>query len=85
MKTRKKIHIINKTSVRYLPKRLSFKDNKKQSKMLLKSKKMYLKGKYYTRKPVKSFKSKSVVTKTISPFQLPLLLKSIIVLLALLK
>ena len=45
MKTRKKIHNINKTSVRYLPKRLSFKDKKKQSKMLLKSKKMYLKGK----------------------------------------
>ena len=59
MKTRKKIHNINKTSVRYLPKRLSFKDKKKQSKMLLKSKKMYLKGKYYTRKPVKSFKSKT--------------------------
>jgi hypothetical protein len=55
MKTRKKIH---KTSLRYLPKRLSFKDKKKQSKMLVKSKKMYLKGKYYTRKPVKSFKSK---------------------------
>ena len=59
MKTRKKIHNINKTSVRYLPKRLSFKDKKKQSKMLLKSKKMYLKGKYYTRKPVKSFKTKT--------------------------
>ena len=29
MKTRKKIHKINKTSVRYLPKRLSFKDKKK--------------------------------------------------------
>ena len=60
MNTRKKIHKIkksNKTSLRYLPKRLSFKDKKKQSKMLLKSKKMYLKGKYYTRKPVKSFKS----------------------------
>ena len=27
--------------------------------MLVKSKKMYLKGKYYTRKPVKSFKSKT--------------------------
>ena len=56
MKTRKKIH---KTSLRYLPKRLSFKDKKKQSKMLLKSKKMYLKGKYYTRTPVKSFKTKT--------------------------
>ena len=56
MKTRKKIH---KTTLRYLPKRLSFKDKKKQSKMLLKSKKMYIKCKYYTRKPVKSFKSKT--------------------------
>ena len=59
MKTRKKIHKPNKTSLRYLPKRLSFKDKKKQSKMLLKSKKMYKKGKYYTRKPIKSFKSKT--------------------------
>lgn len=59
MKTRKKIHKSKKTSLRYLPKRLSLKDKKKQSNMLVKSKKMYLKGKYYTRKPVKSFKSKT--------------------------
>lgn len=59
MKTRKKLHKPKKTSLRYLPKRLSYKDKKKQSKMLLKSKKMYKKGKYYTRKPVKSFKSKT--------------------------
>ena len=59
MKTRKKIHMMRKTSLRYLPKRLSFKDKQTQSKMLVKSKKMYIKGKYYTRKPVKSFKSKT--------------------------
>jgi hypothetical protein len=59
MKTLKKIHKSKKISLRYLPKRLSYKDKKKQSKMLLKSKKMYKKGKYYTRKPVKSFKSKT--------------------------
>ena len=59
MKTRKKIHMIRKTSLRYLPKRLSFKDKQTQSKMLVKSKKMYKKGNYYIRKPVKSFKSKT--------------------------
>jgi hypothetical protein len=48
-----------KTNLRYLPKRLTFKDKKKQSQMLLKSKKLYKKGKYYTRKPVKSFHSKT--------------------------
>ena len=48
-----------KINVRYLPKRLTVKDKKKQSYMLLKSKKMYKKGKYYTRKPVKSFHSKT--------------------------
>jgi DNA invertase Pin-like site-specific DNA recombinase len=58
MKTRKKLHKPKKISLRYLPKRLSYRDKKKQSKMLLKSKKMYKKGKYYTRKQVKSFKSK---------------------------
>jgi hypothetical protein len=57
MKTRKQKGLL--WTLRYLPKRLSFKDNKTQSKMLLKSKRMYRKGKYYTRKPVKSFVSKT--------------------------
>ena len=57
MKTRKQKGLL--WTLRYLPKRLSSKDNKTQSKMLLKSKRMYRKGKYYTRKPVKSFVSKT--------------------------
>jgi len=47
-----------KINLRYLPKRLTKKDKKLQSKMLLKSRKMYKRGKYYTRKPVASYKSK---------------------------
>ena len=43
---------------RYIPKGLTKKDKKKQREMLKKSRKMYKKGKYYTRKKVKSFKSK---------------------------
>jgi DNA-binding Xre family transcriptional regulator len=54
MKTRKQRRI----NLRYLPKKLSKKDKITQSKMLLKSQKLYKKGVYYTRKPVKSFKSK---------------------------
>lgn len=45
-------------SLRYLPKSLTRKDKKKQSKELIKSRKLYKKGKYYTRKRVSSFKSK---------------------------
>lgn len=48
-----------KVNLRYLPKRLSSKDKKKQTQMLLKSKRLYKQGKYYTRKPVKSFKNKT--------------------------
>jgi hypothetical protein len=51
----------NKTmrvSLRYLPKRLTKKDRKLASKMLMKSRRLYKKGVYYTRKQVKSFKSK---------------------------
>ncbi len=48
-----------KINLRYLPKRLTARDKKKQSKMLMKSKKLYRQGKYYTRKPVKSFHSKT--------------------------
>ena len=55
MKTRKQRNI----NLRYLPKRLTARDKKKQSQMLLKSKKLYRQGKYYTRKPVKSFHSKT--------------------------
>lgn len=58
MNTRKRKNKIN-INLRYLPKRLTSKDKKKQSKMLLKSKKLYKRGKYFTRKPVKSFQSKT--------------------------
>lgn len=43
---------------RYVPSRLTKKDKKKQKKEINKSRKAYNKGKYYTRKKVKSFKSK---------------------------
>ena len=44
--------------IRYIPKRLSKKDKKKQSRQLKKSRKLYKKGIYHTRKKVPSFKSK---------------------------
>jgi hypothetical protein len=44
--------------LRYLPKKLTLKDKKKQIKMLKKSRKLYEKKIYYTRKNIKSFKSK---------------------------
>jgi hypothetical protein len=47
-----------KINLRYLPNRLSRKDKTTQSKMLMKSRSFYKKGKYYTRKKVVSFKSK---------------------------
>jgi len=47
-----------KIPLRYLPKKLTLKDKKKQIKMLKKSRKLYKKGLYYTRKNLKSFKSK---------------------------
>lgn len=47
-----------KLPTRYLPKNLTSTDKKKQLSMILKSKKLYKKNKYYTRKKVSSFKSK---------------------------
>ena len=44
--------------LRYLPKSLSLKDKKEQAKMLAKSRKLYKRKQYYTRKKVKSFHSK---------------------------
>lgn len=49
---------MKKFNLRYLPNRLTKKDKKKQANMLSKSKSLYKKGQYYTRKPLKSFKSK---------------------------
>jgi hypothetical protein len=45
--------------LRYLPRRLTKKDKKKQAKMLLKSRRLYKKGQYYTRKKVPSYHSKT--------------------------
>lgn len=44
--------------IRYLPKKLSKKDKKKQLNMLLKSRKQYKQKKYFTRKKISSFQSK---------------------------
>lgn len=49
---------MKKITMRYLPKRLTKKDRKKQSIMLQKSRRLYKKGIYYTRKNVNSFHSK---------------------------
>jgi len=47
-----------KVVLRYLPKRLTKKDKKLQYGMLMKSRNMYKKGKYFTRKALTSYKSK---------------------------
>jgi len=47
-----------KISLRYLPKRLTRKDRKKQIRMLNTSRKLYKKGRFYTRKQVPSYQSK---------------------------
>jgi len=54
----KEVSNIIKVPMRYLPKMLNNKDNKKQVKMLIKSQEQYKKGIYYTREKVASFKSK---------------------------
>lgn len=53
------VNLNNKTKVplRYVPKNLTIKDQKKQKKNLSQSRKLYKKGIYYTRPKVKSFKS----------------------------
>lgn len=47
-----------KINVRYIPKNLSKKDKKKQFAMLLKSRNLYKKGKFFTRKKVESYPQK---------------------------
>ena len=44
--------------IRYLPNKLNRRDKKLQTNMLLKSRRLYKQGKYFTRKAVKSFHSK---------------------------
>ena len=48
-----------KIPIRYLPRNLSTKDKKKQAQMLLKSRKMYKKHNYFTRKSLPSYKTKT--------------------------
>jgi hypothetical protein len=43
--------------IRYVPKQISKKDKQKQISMLIKSKKLYKKHKYYTRKNIPSYKN----------------------------
>jgi ribosomal protein S15P/S13E len=47
-----------KIPIRYLPFGLSKKDKQNQIKMLNKSKKLYKKGKYYTRKQLATYNNK---------------------------
>jgi hypothetical protein len=47
-----------KIPIRYLPNNLSNKDKKKQMNMLIRSRKLYKKNIYYTRKHVSSYKNK---------------------------
>ena len=58
-KSKKSKKTKRKVPLRYLPKRLSKKDKLKQRREINKSRKDYKKGKYYTRKKVSSFKSKT--------------------------
>jgi hypothetical protein len=44
--------------IRYLPKKITKKDKQKQISMLLKSKKLYKKHQYFTRKNISSYKNK---------------------------
>ena len=46
-----------KIPIRYVPNKLTRADKQKQIAMLLKSRKMYKKHKYYTRKPIASYKN----------------------------
>jgi len=45
--------------IRYLPYSLSARDKSKQKRMLMKSRKLYKKGQYFTRKPLASYKNKT--------------------------
>lgn len=47
-----------KINLRYIPKKLTKNDKLKQSRMIKKSRKLYKKGLFYTRKKLNSFKSK---------------------------
>jgi hypothetical protein len=48
-----------KFPMRYLPAQLSARDKQKQARMLIQSKRLYKKHRYYTRKPLSSYKNKT--------------------------
>lgn len=48
-----------KFPMRYLPAQLSARDKKKQARMLIRSKRLYKKHEYYTRKQLSSYKNKT--------------------------
>lgn len=48
-----------KIPIRYLPKRLTRKDKSRQIRMLMRSRRLYKNNKYYTRKQIPSYKSKT--------------------------
>ena len=50
--------LLRRLPMRYLPKMLSRKDRKTQLRSLTKSRKLYKRGKYYTRPPLKTFVNK---------------------------
>jgi hypothetical protein len=50
--------LLLKLPIRYLPKGVTIKDKKEQIRMLKKSKKLYIKNKYYTRKKLSSYINK---------------------------
>ena len=51
--------VLKKIPVRYLPKNLTRKDKRSQIVMLMKSRRLYKKNKYFTRREVPSYKSKT--------------------------
>jgi len=52
----KSVYMLETVPLRYIPKRLTRKDKLLQRQMLKKSRKLYKQGKYFTRKPLKSYK-----------------------------
>lgn len=52
------MYIMVRVPIKYVPERLSRRDKRKQTQMLLRSRALYKQGKYYTRKRVSSYKHK---------------------------
>ena len=56
--TRKKSKLRSKQTSTYVPSSLTVRDRRAQSRMLARSRRLYREGVYYTRKPVRSFRSR---------------------------